>query len=358
MVYLIPNRRGKTIMLNVIKTGDPQAKPSVVMLVYGEGGVGKTTFASTAVNPILADCEGGSKYFGLRGINTSVANITKWSDMKEFLTIVEDYDTIVIDPIGELMEMLKNYMISLNDTKLVQKDGSPTMAGWGFLKKTMRTYIKVLRNTGKHIIIVAHVDEKQDEQRIIKRPKVETKLSDELVALVDIVAYMTNVRDGEESKRALLVDASSDQFVAKDRTGQLGKVVEPNFAKIVRAIQGTETYKWSSPTAKKTVDEAEKEVKKEEEPKKEKPKQTEETMANGVNYVEKLREVLLTEAKKRGKILPDGKEKTPAQLDEICIELFREYTGSKAKSIKVKPSTASVYLTNFYNSPKMAGGRQ
>ncbi|KKK59781.1 hypothetical protein LCGC14_3030910, partial [marine sediment metagenome] len=32
---------------------------------------------------------------------------------------------------------------------------------------------------------------------------------------------------------------------AKDRTGQLGKVIEPDFAKIIKACQGTKKYKWS-----------------------------------------------------------------------------------------------------------------
>jgi replication-associated recombination protein RarA len=41
--------------MKIINTGDPTIKPSVVMMIYGEGGVGKTTFASTAPSPIIAD---------------------------------------------------------------------------------------------------------------------------------------------------------------------------------------------------------------------------------------------------------------------------------------------------------------
>ena len=225
-------------------TKDSQHKPSIVMMIYGEGGVGKTTFASTAIKPILADCENGSKYFGLRNIGIEVAQIQKWQDMRDFFEIVrtEDFETIVIDPIGELMDKLKRYMISLGDSKLVQKDGSPTMAGWGWLKKTMRDYIKMLRDTGKHIIIIAHLDEQKDEERIVKRPKVETKLSDDLVAMVDIVAYMTVVKSDGEDKRILIVDPGSDKYTAKDRTGQLGRIIKPDFKDIVKAIYGKDKY--------------------------------------------------------------------------------------------------------------------
>lgn len=237
--------------MKVYNTQDSQVKPSIVMLVYGEGGVGKTTFTATAPKPILADCENGAKYFGLRGIKMDVAQIQNWSDMREFLEIAKSdkYETVIIDPIGELMEKLRRFMVAQGDAKLVQKDGSPTMGGWGWLKKTLKDYIKVLRDTGKNVIIVAHVEEKTDEDRLVKRPKIETKISDDLIAMVDIVGYFTIiVRDGEE-KRVIIVDPSNDKYVAKDRTGQLGKYIPPNFAEIVEACQGTKQFSWSIPGA-------------------------------------------------------------------------------------------------------------
>ncbi len=254
--------------MKLYNTGDSQVKPSVVMMVYGEGGVGKTPFASTAPKPIIGDCENGAKYFGLRGIKVDVAQIEKWADMKEFLDLVRkgDYQTIVIDPIGELMDKLKRYMVAMNDSKLVQKDGSPTMAGWGWLKKTLRDYIKILRDTGLNVLLVAHLDEQKDEDRIIKRPKVETKLSDELVNMVDIVAYMTVVRHEGEDRRILIVDPGSDKYTAKDRTGQLGKIIEPDFTKIMNAVQGTETYSWSKPKPEQSKETPKPEIKQEVKP--------------------------------------------------------------------------------------------
>lgn len=217
------------------------------MVVYGEGGVGKTTFAATAPRPIIADCENGSKYFGLRGIESDVALIESWNDMQEFMEIAltDNYDTVIIDPIGELMEKLIRYMVNKADSKLVQKDGNPTMAGWGWLKQTMRNFLKVMRDSGKNIIIVAHVQEKDDEGRVIKRPMVATKLATELVNLVDIVGYMTTVptEDGD-TKRIIMVDPASDKFVAKDRTGRLGRYIEPDFTKIVDGVRGDKSYSW------------------------------------------------------------------------------------------------------------------
>jgi len=234
--------------MKVFNSLEPTEKPSILMVVYGEGGVGKTTFAATAPRPIIADCENGSKYFGLRGIETDVAMIDSWADMQEFLelALTDKYDTVVIDPIGELMEKLIRYMVTKADSKLVQKDGNPTMAGWGWLKQTMRTFLKVMRDSGKNIVIVAHVQEKDDEGRLVKRPMVATKLSEELVNLVDVVGYMTTVNDAStgETKRVIIVDPSSDKYVAKDRTGRLGKYIEPDFTKIVDGVRGDAEYIW------------------------------------------------------------------------------------------------------------------
>jgi phage nucleotide-binding protein len=233
--------------MKVFNSLEPTVKPSILMVVYGEGGVGKTTFAATAPKPIIADCENGSKYFGLRGIESDVALIESWDDMQEFMEVAltDKYDTVVIDPIGELMEKLVRYMVVKADSKLVQKDGNPTMAGWGWLKQTMRSFLKVMRDSGKNIIIIAHVQEKDDEGRIVKRPMVATKLSEELVNLVDVVGYMTTVNDDAgETKRVIIVDPSSDKYVAKDRTGRLGRYIEPDFTKIVDGVRGDQDYSW------------------------------------------------------------------------------------------------------------------
>jgi phage nucleotide-binding protein len=237
--------------MRIINTKDPCNKPPLVMLLYGQGGVGKTTFASTAPKPILADFENGTKYFGLRGLEMDVAQIENWMEFaQEFTSVVKtgEYETIIIDPIGEAMEKLILHLRQKRDKKLVQIDGSPTMAGWGWLKDNLRTTIKILRAMNKNLLIIAHVEEKDDDGRLVKRPKVQTKLSEELVNMVDVVGYMTIAQDPETDnlKRVILVDPESDKYIAKDRSGQLGTVIEPDFKKIIEACAGAE-YNWTKP---------------------------------------------------------------------------------------------------------------
>ncbi len=244
--------------MKLYNTADPNIKPPVLMLVYGQGGVGKTTFTSTAPKPLLADCENGSKYFGLRGIHMDVAQIESWNDIEQFYLHVKnsDYETVVVDPIGELMEKLKVHIVKSKEKKWVQYDGSLTMAGWGEMKDRMRNFVKSIKNLGKHMILVAHVEEKDDEGKMIKRPKIMTKISEEMIALVDIVGLMETVRQPNENgeiidKRIIRVQPT-EKYEGKDRTGQLGAIIEPDFSKIVNACQGTEVYAWSSAKAKGT----------------------------------------------------------------------------------------------------------
>lgn len=248
--------------MKIVNTADPMHKPSIVMLVYGEGGVGKTTFGSTAPNPLLLDFENGSKYFGLRGISIDTVQIVEWSRWKtareqnpdlegtmrdpELIEIIrsEKYNTIVVDPIGEAMEKIIKSVATHPDTKMRQKDGSPTMAGWGYVKNTMREFIKFLRDSGKHVIFIGHVEEKDDDGRMVKRPLIATKISQEFVNMVDIVGYMTTKDVEGETVRTIIVDPSNDRITAKDRTGKLGTELEPDFTQIVTALHGDETYDW------------------------------------------------------------------------------------------------------------------
>jgi inorganic pyrophosphatase len=63
--------------------------------------------------------------------------------------------------------------------------------------------------------------------------------------MVDVVGYMTVINDEGNDKRIIIVDPSNDKYTAKDRTGQLGKIIEPDFTKIIAACSGTEKFAWS-----------------------------------------------------------------------------------------------------------------
>lgn len=227
--------------MEIKNTNDYPENTTVMMMVYGLGGVGKTTFASSFPKPLLLDFENGAKYFKERGINIDVSVLKTWltdEDKKQLGASIAKYETIIVDPIGEAMEKLINGD-SVKGAKYRQSGGDLTMAGWGEVKKQMRNFIKWLRDTGKNVVIVAHVGEKMDEETMVKRPLIATKLSEELIAMVDIVGYMQVISVDGEAKRVIKVDGSDNKIISKDRTGKLtakGNFIKPEYEYIAELL--------------------------------------------------------------------------------------------------------------------------
>src|SRR5690606_27776161 len=83
-----------------------------------------------------------------------------------------------------------------------------------------------------------HVDEKMDGETLVKRPLIATKLSDEIITMVDVVGYMRTLEADGEVKRLIQVDGTDSKVISKDRTGKLGKYLKPEYAYIAAQLQG------------------------------------------------------------------------------------------------------------------------
>jgi len=209
-------------------TAQIRAEDNLVMIVYGRGGVGKTTFAATAPKPLIIDFENGTKYLGSRGYAVDVIRPEHWfstQEQRDLAGLMNGYETIVLDPLGEMMDKIISSPY-LNGSKYRQGDGSPTMAGWGEVKKQMRNFIKMLRDQHKNVIIVSHVSEVRTESGLEKRIQVATKMSDELPTMVDMISYMGIQKKDEEYVRVLYTPAQGGLFDSKDRLGRVPEIVE------------------------------------------------------------------------------------------------------------------------------------
>ena len=93
----------------VEKTSEIDPGKNIVMIVYSRGGVGKTTFAASSPNTLIFDFENGTKFLGNRGIDVNVVRMNSWfkaSEKPELANLINGYDSIVIDPLGEAMDKL------------------------------------------------------------------------------------------------------------------------------------------------------------------------------------------------------------------------------------------------------------
>lgn len=212
----------------VEKTSEIDPGKNIVMIVYSRGGVGKTTFAASSPNTLIFDFENGTKFLGNRGIDVNVVRMNSWfkaSEKPELANLINGYDSIVIDPLGEAMDKLID-STEINGKKYRTGDGSPTMAGWGEIKKQMRNFIKWLRGTGKNVIIVAHENESQTDEGLTHRIQVATKLSEEIPNMVDVISYMAIRKADGKMQRVLYTPQQGGSFDSKDRLGRIPEVVE------------------------------------------------------------------------------------------------------------------------------------
>lgn len=239
---------------------------NIVMILYGRGGVGKTTFAATAPKPLIIDFENGTKYLGERGLNADVIRMAEWftpNDKMQLKSILPKYDTIILDPIGEAMEKLIASK-GLDGRKFRAPDGGLTMVGWGEAKRQMKELVKWLRDAGKNVILIAHVAEGKDGEVTTYRIQIQTKLSDELPTMVDIISYM-GVQKGKDGKASVVLytPAQGGNFDSKDRTGRVPETVnvsETNgwndFIGSFKPVQNVPQNQPSQPVQNPPVDES------------------------------------------------------------------------------------------------------
>ena len=134
------------------------------VLIAGYPGIGKTTLGLSAPKPLLIDVD--------FGINRTMASVRKdyiqpesyeelLNDLKGDLS---DYETIVIDTGGKLLDLMKAYVIK-NDIKNAKKDGTLSLQGYGAVGREFTRFMNYIYfDLRKHCVIIFHaVEEKQDE---------------------------------------------------------------------------------------------------------------------------------------------------------------------------------------------------
>ena len=148
-------------------------KPSEMMnetskfrvLIAGYPGIGKTTLGLSAPKPLLIDVD--------FGINRTMASVRKdyiqpesYEELlKDLKGDLSDYETIVIDTGGKLLELMKAYVIK-NDIKNAKKDGTLSLQGYGAVGREFTRFMNYIYfELRKHCVIIFHaVEEKQEEE--------------------------------------------------------------------------------------------------------------------------------------------------------------------------------------------------
>lgn len=200
------------------KPSELVVKPTLAMLIYGQPGIGKTTLACSAPEPVLFDCDGGVQRIN-GGHQVPTLQVERWEDINEALTEIEggqEYRTIVIDTCGKLLAYMEAY-IKANDKKATytNRDGSLSLKGYGARKQMFIDFINRVRLTGRSLVFVAHEQEQKRGEETVLRPEVGGSSVNDLIKELDLVGYMEASGDGEAMIRTISFNPSN-RFYAKN----------------------------------------------------------------------------------------------------------------------------------------------
>lgn len=178
-----------------VKNGERIEIKSIKLLLYGEGGVGKTTLANTGgENPILLDFDnGGHRALG----GNKVFRIERYDDIfhnwVEFVKSLEPFDTIIIDSVDKLLDLMIDFIIrNYADAR------KSNMKVYGYLKDEFKKLLTMAMTTNKNIIMVSHQKLEnsvgnKDNRRIV--PNIAGSNMEMVTSNCDLIGYVSAVDD-------------------------------------------------------------------------------------------------------------------------------------------------------------------
>ena len=198
----VAGTKGNIMALNIIPADQPLLVQAIIVYLYADPGLGKTSIGFTGDKAISFDFDKGSHRTGelRRG---AVVQAKQWADVANLTASdLEPYNTIVIDTVGAMLESIKTHLM-LNATNK-QKDGSLKLKAQGLANNIFKQYVNSLIASGKDVVFIAHASEDQSGDQIVYRPDLGGKNRNELYRIADIMGYLTTVTTGE-GKNARLI---------------------------------------------------------------------------------------------------------------------------------------------------------
>ena len=210
---------------NDIRDGEKKIR----MLIAGYPGIGKSTLALSAPNPLHIDVDFGIDRIEPR-YRKAYIQPRSYDEILEDLTPigVQDFDTLVFDTGGKLISLMSLWAIK-KDAKYGQRDGSLSLKGYGFVgKEFVRLMDFCFYELQKNIVIVFHATEEKDGDNTRLRIKVEGQTKNNVWEPMDLGGFV--------------------EMYGKDRTIGFSNC-ERYFAKGTRGISGVRKIPALTPTS-------------------------------------------------------------------------------------------------------------
>lgn len=242
-----------------ITTGVPQPKRAselkgalgINMVIFGHGGIGKTTLACTAQdtehgrNVLLIDVDRGVESVSDRN-DIDVLQPENWGQLHQILQWikkqgddVKQYKTIVFDSLTSMYDLVLKNILKSSPTP-----DMPSQPEYGKANAALIQLIAEMRalgDRGVHTIFIAHAKEEQDQgsQMVLIRLALTPGVQSAVMRTVDHVGFLT--ADNNSGNRKLQLK-SSNKVIAKFRQPRTGpqlplELINPSMATIIEHVR-------------------------------------------------------------------------------------------------------------------------
>jgi hypothetical protein len=168
----------------------------IVVLLYGDPGMGKTSLAFTANKPVLLDFDMGVDRCVKRKTFVRFGNwedVTNFIDSPDFANL--QAGTLITDTAGAMLDEIVAAHVSKLESKNAKRGGGLTIQGYGAMKDVFSFFISTLRSKNIDLIMIAHSTEKQDGDNTRLRPKVTGGSYDILIQKADLIGFVESVNN-------------------------------------------------------------------------------------------------------------------------------------------------------------------
>lgn len=194
------------------------------MIISGSPGIGKTTLALSAPDPVLIDFDKGVARVRAAHRKTTIEADTYEEVLKDLESPqVKACQTIVIDTGGSFVTYLQDWVMRDNPSLNRQKNGAISLKGFGAVKAEFVRFTNWLKYTlNKNIIYVFHTVEQRDGDVARQRLLCEGAARDIVWQPCDLGCFMQMVGDDR-----LVGFTPTEQYFAKGCYGVQGLLKLP-----------------------------------------------------------------------------------------------------------------------------------
>jgi len=168
-----------------------EGKKKIRILIAGYPGIGKSTLALSAPNPLHIDVDFGIDRIEPR-YRKPYIQPQSYDEILEDLTSenVKDFETLVFDTGGKLISLMGLWAIK-KDIKNGKRDGSLSLQGYGTVgREFVRLMDYCFYELQKHIVVIFHAIEEKDGDNTRLRIKVEGQTKNNVWEPMDLGGFV------------------------------------------------------------------------------------------------------------------------------------------------------------------------